>query len=156
MKIKFWIPALHAVMTLALSVQAFAGTITGTVKFDGTAPNPKTVHMDADPVCYTVNKGNVKTPALLLGNGNTLGDVFVYIKGNVPWPMIDQLMTEPVITQAGCNYSPHVIGVLAGQKVRFLNPDGTMHNVHIMSKVNPEQNLAMPDFRKEMELSFAK
>ena len=61
-----------------------------------------------------------------------------------------------MINQAGCNYSPHVIGVMAGQKVKFLNPDGTLHNVHAMCKINPEFNVAMPDFRKEMEVSFDK
>ena len=63
---------------------------------------------------------------------------------------------EVVINQAGCNYSPHVIGVMAGQKVKILNPDGTLHNVHAICKINPEFNASMPDFRKEMEFSFDK
>ena len=112
--------------------------------------------MDADPVCYAVNKGNVNSPSLVLGASNTLGNVFVYIKSGLAKADYPPPSEVAVINQAGCNYSPHVIGVMAGQKVRFLNPDGTLHNVHVMCKINPEFNASMPDFRKEMTASFDK
>jgi len=63
---------------------------------------------------------------------------------------------EVIVNQGGCNYTPHVIGVMAGQKVKFLNPDGTLHNVHAMCQINPEFNASMPDFRKDMETTFNK
>jgi len=137
--------------------QAFAGgSIAGTIKFEGSAPHSRLIHMDADPVCYAVNKGNVHSSVLLLGDNNTLGNVFVYIKSGLArsdYPPPDQ---AAVITQAGCNYSPHVLGVMQKQKVKFLNPDGTLHNVHGMCRINPEFNAAMPDFRKEIQVSFDK
>jgi len=151
--------ALSLIYCLGLCTYAIAdGTITGTVKFDGTAPVSRLVHMDADPVCYAVNHGNVHLPSLVLGDNNTLGNVFVYIKNDdVP---IEKLYPCPfqaaVVDQGGCNYTPHVIGVMVGQKVRFLNPDGTLHNVHAMCKINPEFNASMPDFRKELEVAFDK
>ena len=142
---------------LFICTYAFAdGSITGTVKFEGTAPGARLIHMDADPVCYVVNKGNVHSQVILLGENNTLGNVFVYIKRGLPnnnYPIPTETV---VINQAGCNYSPHVIGVMVGQKVKILNPDGTLHNVHAMCKVNPEFNASMPDFRKEMEMTFDK
>ncbi len=152
-----YIKIITFIFSISLCTHAFAGgSITGTIKYDGTAPHSRLIHMDADPVCYAINKGNVHQPALVLGDNNTLGNVFVYIKSDVQWNISDQLMTIPVITQAGCNYSPHVIGVIVGQTVKFLNPDGTLHNVHFMSRINPEANIAMPDFRKEMEITFYK
>jgi len=135
---------------------AFAGSITGTIKFDGTAPHSRLIHMDADPVCYAVNKGNVNSPALVLGDNNTLGNVFVYIKSGLAKSSYPPFAQDAVINQGGCNYTPHVIGVMAGQKVKFLNPDGTLHNVHAMCQINPEFNASMPDFRKEMEVAFTK
>jgi len=136
---------------------AFAGgSIEGTIKYDGPLPHAKMIHMDADPVCYTINKGNVKASSIVVGDGNTLGNVFVYLKSGLAQGNYTPPADAAVITQAGCNYAPHVIGVMAGQKVRFLNPDGTLHNVHVMSKVNPEFNASMPDFRKEMVVSFDK
>jgi plastocyanin len=143
------------IFSLGFCAQAWAGTITGTIKYSGEAPPAKFVHMDADPVCYAVNKGNTHAPVLVLGDNNTLGNVFVYVKSGLTktYPPPDQ---AAVITQAGCNYSPHVSGVMVGQKVKFLNPDGTLHNVHAMCQINPEFNDAMPDFRKEMEKVFNK
>jgi len=144
-------------IALFICTCAFAdGTITGTVKFEGTAPHSRLIHMDADPVCYAVNKGNVHSQAIILGDNNTLKDAFVYIKSGLTVYKSAQLIGPAVIDQAGCNYNPHVIGVLVGQKVKFLNPDGTLHNVHAMCQINPEFNAAMPDFRKELTVSFDK
>lgn len=141
----------------ALSLSAFAdGSIEGVVRYDGIVPHEKLVHMDADPICYAIHKGNVHAPALNLGEHNTLGDVFVYVKSGLANAQYPPPSEPALITQAGCNYAPHVLGVMIGQKVKFLNPDGTMHNVHVMSKVNPEFNGSMPEFRKEMEAVFNK
>lgn len=133
-----------------------AATVSGIIKFDGEAPKFKEIKMDADPVCKTFHSGPVFPQTLVLGEGNTMGNVFVRIKsglkpGNYPAPT-----TEMVIDQKGCEYTPHVAAVVAGQSVKVLNPDGTLHNVHILSKVNPEQNIAMPKFRKEISVKFDK
>ena len=145
------------IFSFGLCIHAFAdGTITGTVKFDGTAPHARLIHMDADPVCYAVNKGNVHSRTVILGDNNTLGNVFVYIKSGLTKSNYPAPAQPAVIDQGGCNYTPHVIGVMVGQKVKFLNPDGTLHNVHAMCKINPEFNASMPDFRKEMQVSFDK
>jgi plastocyanin len=148
---------LTLVFCCCLSTYAFAnGTIEGTVKYDGPLPHSRLIHMDADPVCYTVNKGNVLSLPIILGDGNTLGNVFVYIKSGLTKANYPAPKDVVVINQAGCNYSPHVIGVMAGQKIKILNPDGTLHNVHVMCHINPEFNASMPGFRKEMQLSFDK
>jgi plastocyanin len=148
---------LGLIFNCCLCAYAFAnGSIEGTVKYDGLLPHAKLIHMDADPICYAVNKGNVHSSSIIVGNNNSLGNVFVYIKSgltNANYPVPSQ---DAVINQGGCNYSPHVIGVMVGQKVKFLNPDGTLHNVHAMCQINPEFNASMPDFRKEMEVTFSK
>ena len=145
------------IFLVSLYTHAFAdGSIVGTVKYDGPVPFPKFIHMDADPICYTVNKGNVRSQLIILGDNNTLGNVFVYIKSGLTKSNYPTPAQTVLINQAGCNYSPHVIGVMVGQKVKFLNPDGTLHNVHAMCKVNPEFNASMPDFRKDMEVHFDK
>ena len=112
--------------------------------------------MDADPVCYAVNRGNVHSQAIILGDNNTLGDVFVSIKSGLTKTDYPAPAEAAVMIQACCNFKPHVLGVMVGQKVKFLNPDGTMHNVHVMSHINKEFNASMPDFRKEMQVSFDK
>jgi plastocyanin len=145
------------IFSITLCSYAFAdGSIVGTIKYDGTLPPSRLIHMDADPVCYAVNHGNVRSSSIMVGDNNTLGDVFVYIKSGLAKSDYPPPAQDAVISQAGCNYNPHVIGVMVGQKVKFLNPDGTLHNVHGMCRINPEFNASMPDFRKEMEMTFNK
>lgn len=134
----------------------YAATVTGTIKYEGTAPKFKEIKMDADPICLSHHTDAVYPQTLVLGEGSTMGNVFVYIKSSLPkkdYPV----PTEPVVLdQKGCLYQPHVLGVRVGQLVKILNPDGTLHNVHALCKVNPEFNLAMPQFRKETTQVFTK
>jgi len=139
---------------LAFATLTYAGTITGAVTYEGKVPKFPEIKMDADPICVTHNANPVYPETLVLGEGNTLANVFVYVKSGLPHTTYPT-PTEPfVVTQAGCHYSPHVFGVMVNQPVKILNPDGTLHNVHVVPKKNKEFNLAMPQFRKETTKSF--
>ena len=151
-------------LTVVLFVIAFfgwnqsvrAGEITGTVTYEGEAPKLKPLKMDADPICVGKHTEDVMPQSIVLSERNTLGNIFVYVKSGLPKTNFP-VPTEPVvINQQGCMYTPHVIGVMAGQPVKILNPDGTLHNVHALSKAkaNPEFNLAMPKFRTEITTVF--
>ena len=135
---------------------ALGGTITGTVTYEGAVPKFREIKMDADPICLSKHGEKVFPQSLVLGPDKTMGNVFIRIKDGIfddqfPAPI------EPVImTQAGCMYDPHVIGLMVGQPLQILNPDGTLHNVHALSKINPEFNLAMPKFRRETTKTFGK
>ena len=138
---------------LVLAGNAMAGSVTGTVKFDGQAPTFKEIKMDADPICSAQHKDPVFPQTLALGEGNTMGNVFVFIK-NAPKGDYKAPADTVVVDQKGCNYTPHVIGAMVGQPVKILNPDGTLHNVHALSKVNQEFNMAMLKFRTEVTKTF--
>ncbi len=145
------------VLTLTgLASWSHAATITGTVKYEGEAPKFKEIKMDADPICLSKHTEAVFPESLVLGDGNTMGNVFVRVKSGLV-PKAYPAPTEPVILdQHGCHYRPHVFGIMVGQTLKILNPDGTLHNVHALSKVNAEFNLAMPQFRKEVTKTFDK
>lgn len=150
--------ALAVCLLLSCGVErpAGAGTVTGTIKFEGQAPRFRPIRMGADPVCESFHSEPVLPQTLVLGEGQTMGNVLVSVTKGLPrktYPVPD---TEAVFTQAGCMYSPHVLAVRAGQKVRVLNPDGTLHNVHALSKINPEFNKAMSKSRKELIQVFRK
>lgn len=146
------------VMTLTFGVMfltaANAATVTGLVKYDGEAPTFKELKMDADPICVTHHTGPVYPQTLVLGANNEMGNVFVHVTSGVPNQKFPAPAEPVILDQKGCMYDPHVVGVVAGQKVKILNPDGTLHNVHALSKKNPEFNIAMPKFRKEIEQVF--
>lgn len=133
-----------------------AASVSGVVKYEGTAPRFKEIKMDADPLCPEKHTGPVYPQTLILGDGNTMGNVFIYVKSGLPNQQYPAPAEPVVISQTGCMYDPHVFGVMVGQPVKILNPDGTLHNVHAMSKVNPEFNLAMPKFRTETTKVFDK
>jgi len=144
------------VVSLFLAGNAYAASISGTVTYQGDVPQFKEIKMDADPVCLTHHTTAVYPETLLLGEGGTMGNVFVQVVSGFPKKDYPVPSDPVVIDQKGCTYTPHVVGVRAGQTVKILNPDGTLHNVHALSKVNPEFNLAMPKFRTETEKVFEK
>ncbi|MDP2654204.1 MAG: carboxypeptidase regulatory-like domain-containing protein [Candidatus Omnitrophota bacterium] len=154
---KYFITLPGIIMSAAfLTGSSWAATLTGTVKYDGTVPKFKALKMDADPVCLTHHAAEVYPETLVLGDGNTMGNVFVHVKSGLASQNFPAPAEEIVITQKGCQYSPHVIGVMVGQPVKILNPDGTLHNVHALSKENEEFNTAMPKYRTEMIKVFTK
>jgi len=133
-----------------------SATVSGTVGYDGAVPSLKPVSMAADPTCAAKHTGDVPNDILVLGDGNHLGNVFVYVKsgGGVENASYAPPSTPAVIDQNGCMYSPHVIGVQVGQQLEFKNDDGLLHNVHALPQVNQEFNVAMPAERKTAEHVF--
>ncbi|MCB9748103.1 MAG: carboxypeptidase regulatory-like domain-containing protein [Candidatus Omnitrophica bacterium] len=135
---------------------ALAASVSGTVIYEGEVPKLREIKMDADPICLTKHDGAVNPKTINLGPNKEMEFVFLHIveglpNKNYPTP------SEPVILdQKGCMYDPPVVGVMVGQPVKILNPDGTLHNVHALCKINPEFNLAMPKFRKEVTKIFEK
>ena len=119
-----------ALIALLLSPAAFAdappSTIKGTVLFEGEPPERATLDRKSDPFCkqadtaladeVVVTKGKLAGVLVRVSNGSA---------GTHTAPA-----TPAIADQKGCAYTPHVIGLLAGQKLAVRNSDGTMHNVH--------------------------
>jgi plastocyanin len=134
-----------------------ASTITGTVTFDGKAPVLKPLAMDADPACAKKHTAPVANEALVLGTGNTMGNIMVYITKGLPAGKTYPAPTTPVvIDQNGCQYKPHVMGIMVGQPYKILNSDGILHNIHTLSTINPTFNKGMTASIKEVTTTFNK
>jgi plastocyanin len=147
--------ALGAALGL-LGQAATAGTITGTAVYEGQVPNLKPLSVAAEPICAKKH-ATIPNEALVLGSGNTMANVLVRVVSGLAagktWPA----PKEPVVMdQVGCQYVPHVMGIMVGQPFKVLNSDGILHNVHALPKVNRPFNMAMPPTRKEATESFAK
>src|SRR3989338_8373267 len=111
----------------------YAASVSGVVKYDGAAPKFKEIKMDADPLCIEKHTSAVYPQTLVLGEGNTMANVFVHVKSGLP-AQAHTAPAEPVILdQKGCFYEPPVFGVMVVQPVKILNPDGPLHNVHAMT-----------------------
>ncbi len=136
--------------SLLLGTAAFAGSITGTITYDDKVPKLRPIKMDADPDCASKHTSPVFPEFLVVGDGNSLGNVFVQIK-NAPASSAAAPSEPVVIDQQGCRYIPHVAGVMAGQTIKFKNSDGILHNVHGLPEVNRQFNIGMPPSLKEKD-----
>jgi plastocyanin len=134
-------------LALSLSVGAIpaiaaGGTISGTVKYDGTPPQPKKVEVTKDKeVCGL--KPHVEED-LIVGSGGGIANAVVIVKGAKG----DLKPTDAKFDQKGCDYVPHVLAFPAGSTVEILNSDGILHNIHTYSTKNPSFNMAQPKFKK--------
>jgi plastocyanin len=134
-----------------------ASTISGTVVFDGKAPTLRPLAMEADPACAKKHSGPVANEMLALGNGNTMGNVMVWVSKGLPAGKTYPAPKTPlVLDQDGCQYKPHVMGIMVGQPYKILNSDGILHNIHTLPKINPSFNKGMPATLTETSTSFGK
>ena len=145
-----------ALLLALVAGPAFAASaITGTVTYTGKVPSLKPVAMDADPGCAAKHSAPVQNEMLTLGPGNTLANVMVRVKSPVPAGGAAPAKAA-VIDQNGCQYHPHVLGVMVNQQLMIKNSDGLLHNVHALPKVNTPFNMAMPANRTEADTKFGK
>lgn len=142
----------------AAEVGPLTATISGTITFGAEASRePRVLNMEADPVCVEKNAENPRTEqAFLLDESKGIANVLIQVTSGLPDMEFAAAESEIVFTQSGCIYDPHVLIARVGQTVKILNPDGTLHNVHVFGKVNEEFNQAMPAFQTEIERVFDK
>lgn len=130
------------------------GTIKGRVLVRGTPPAPRKVPVKADPQCQAQHPDGLELSDFAVSGGG-LADVLVYlragVKGAFPPPA-----APVVLDQKGCQYSPGLVAVQAGQALKIRNSDATLHNVHFRPKLNPEINVGQPRAGMESSRVFAK
>ena len=119
------------------------GTLAGTIKLveTETAPNPTVIVTKGGII---VEKGTLNKDAtvcgaeraiidqsLLVGTGNGIANVFIYIDKTPPGASIPAIPTESaVFDQRGCVFLPHAMVVRSGQTVLVKSQDATGHNTH--------------------------
>jgi len=134
-----------------MSSTAWSATISGKVTWKGKVPKLRPINMEKEPVC--MKKYGGKKPvseALVIGSGNTMGNVYVKVTSGLPAGKKYDVPKAPVIiNQEGCSYKPHIAGVMKRQKILFRNSDGILHNVHALPKKNRPFNISMPATMKE-------
>jgi plastocyanin len=130
---------------------ATAASVSGTVKFDGAAPKAAKIDMSQDPSCQGSN-----TAENVVVNDGKLANVFVYVKDGLGSRTFDVPKDAATLTQVGCRYKPHVLGVMAGQTIKIVNGDPTTHNIHPTPKDNREWNESQAAQAPPLEKVFAR
>jgi len=133
-------------MTVGASLASAAGgTISGTVKYDGTAPAPRKVEVTKDKDVCALHPHFEEE--LVVGSGGGIANAVVIVKGAKG----DVKPGEVKFDQKGCDYTPHVLAFPAGSTVDIINSDGILHNIHTYSTKNPAFNMAQPKFKKVIQ-----
>ena len=137
------------------------GTIAGVISYNGTAPAPRKIDTNADPVCGQANP-NLMTEDTVVKDGK-LANVFVYVKDGTAeggkkvdtytWPTPT---TPVVLDQNGCQYKPHVMGIQVNQPLSVTNSDKTTHNVHPTPALNREWNQTQSIGQGPIQEKFAR
>ncbi len=128
--------------------------VMGSVQFDGEAPAGKKIRLDADPFCSKKHPEGATTEDVLVNDNGTLRNVFVYVKTGLEGNTYAAPDTPITLDQNGCRYEPHVQGMVAGQGIKVLNSDDTLHNINAQAKTNKPFNRAMPKYLKEIDETF--
>ncbi len=108
------------------------GSITGSVKLNGTPPHMKGIDMSKDPYCVKANANNTpKLENVVVGNGGGLENVVLYMsEGLSPNDLAEKPTAIPVFDQKNCLYTPHVLAMDVGQTFKVVTSDNTAHNIH--------------------------
>ncbi|HYL57697.1 MAG TPA: carboxypeptidase regulatory-like domain-containing protein [Candidatus Acidoferrales bacterium] len=129
-------------MSVGAAAYAAGGTISGTVKYAGSAPAPKKVEVTKDKEVCGLHQHFEEDLAVDSSGG--IANAVVVVKGAKG----DMKPGEVTFDQKGCDYVPHVLAFPAGSTVKIQNSDGILHNIHTYSTANPSFNMAQPKFKK--------
>ena len=124
-----------------LASVAFAGNITGTVMYEGDAPERPALIAAKDQHCVDVVKGT-KSEALVVSKGKGIKNVVIYAR--VRGAKVTLPEDNPVMDQKDCAYYPHVLAVPVGVTVDLTSQDPVAHNVHSHAQNNEAKNIQIP------------
>ncbi len=120
-----FVRAVVACSVACVSSVALAGSVKGTVLFEGEPPTQPVLKRDSDLKCSQ----NRADEQIVVAKGK-LRDVVVRVKNGTVTQPAAAPATQVVIDQKDCMYSPRVVAIVAGQPVAVHNSDNTFHNVH--------------------------
>jgi hypothetical protein len=127
-------------------VSIASADITGHVKLDGKAPEPRPIDMSGVKECADQHPDPVNEETIVADEKGNLANVVVFIKADDPSALGGEASKEPaVLDQKGCTYVPHVLPVMVGQPMKVKNDDPFLHNVHSLAQTNPAFNFGQPN-----------
>lgn len=164
MRSKYFLVVTSAILTFSFAGRVSAGmpssadspsSVTGVVKFEGTAPKPTRIDMSQDPLCAKAHSMPPTTEDVVVNSNGGLANVVVYVSDGLGSRTFQPPPQPAVLEQKGCQYKPHVLALQANQKLSIVNSDETTHNIHPTPNNNREWNMTQPH-GMAMEQTFAR
>ncbi len=132
------------------------GTFKGKVVFQGTPPKLESLTAQAETKEAICAKAGIPNDKLVIGEGNGVANVFVFLPKAPPGVPVPPPSDEAVkFDQKDCRFFPHALVLRAGQTLKILNDDSVSHNTHTyaarsdvnFNKIIPPHFTAGEDFK---------
>jgi hypothetical protein len=115
---------------------ATTGGVSGVVKLNGWLKPDGELQVGQVPYCASCHPNGVVGDSLVLGDGQTMANVLVYVNSTFKGRQFP-VPSEPAdIDQVGCIYAPHVRALRVNQTLNVRNSDSIPHNIHAAPKLN--------------------
>jgi len=137
-------PSILSTLFLAMTLCAFAqsdykvvtvadgGTITGTVKWTGTAPHDLLFPVTKDSqICDPDAKKTVDLERLIIGPDGGVANTVVYLKNISSGKAFDLPEQRRHLDQKHCRYIPHILLVPKDGSLSMQSSDATLHTIHM-------------------------
>lgn len=138
----------HAVGETLYPADKGVGVVKGKVTLGEKYKPMNTIDMTSNESCAKLHSTPVKYETIITDDKGSLKNAMVYVsKGLGSYRF--EVPKDPVeVNQLGCQYIPHVFGVMAGQTLNIRNSDETLHNVNAVGFFNFGQPKPQVDARK--------
>lgn len=122
---------------------ATAGSVSGKISFQGTAPKMNKIDMGAEAVCAALHSQEVRDQSVTINSNGTLKNVVIQVKKGLEEYSVPPMGGTPMINQTGCLYEPHVLLMSPGA-LQIKSSDKVLHNVNAQAKINKGFNRGQP------------
>jgi hypothetical protein len=146
---------LFSAIPVAATFGQTSGTISGKVTLTGTPPKSQAIDMSKEPECVKLNPKQRMTEDTVIGPGNALKNVVVFISAGAPARSSAQA-TPVTLNQQNCHYTTRVLAFQVEQEVKVTNSDPLTHNIHPMPVTNREWNKVQLKGSPPLSSSFTK
>ena len=119
-----------------------AGSVSGRVNYAGEPGKRIRIRMTADPNCAGQHSSPVYAQNLEINENGTLQYAFVFVKAGLEDYKFQPPAEAVQLDQRGCLYTPHVLGIEAGQELKVVNNDPTTHNINPSPANNRDWNVS--------------
>lgn len=134
------VTGLVTVVSTFILTAAFAGSIIGEVKFTDDPPIMPTVKVSKDQDYCGETLPN---ETYLIGSDGALQNVVVFIEAS-PTGAGGDPQKENILNNTGCRYSPRILALQKGERLRVKNNDPKLHIPHSYHEDRTVFNLSLP------------
>lgn len=123
---------------------AASGTssVRGRVVWEGAIPERREIDISGNPDIARVRTTPLLSDDLVVGPDRGVESVLLFV--DLPADPSARMPAPARMECRGGRYVPHLLAVEAGQTVEFVQTDPTLLNVHLIPRLNPEDNFAIP------------